>query len=219
MGVEGEPPLAGLRAAPWKLFGSGAPEEPMPKHRCIRRLSEEPTPWCLVQNRIEAKSGYRHRLNRRVKKRHRCIGRPMFQRWCQDPRRRFFSTGWTGEASVHTIGVMTSAVRRRFLSTGWTGDASVQSIGSTGGLCVSCQDFNGYFGLWVTGWTDATPPRGIGSSGDTQIFSWPLEQRLQDLVVYIYASPRPFEDCWSPKTPHTHPRTSPSHTRAHRSYP
>ena len=26
-----------------RLFGSGAPEEPMPKHRCIRRLSEEPT--------------------------------------------------------------------------------------------------------------------------------------------------------------------------------
>ena len=64
------------------------------------------------------------------------------------------------------------------------------SIGSTGGHCVSYQEFNGYFGLWVTGWTDATPARGIGSSDDTQIFCWPLEQRLQDLVAYIYASPR-----------------------------
>ena len=105
------------------------------------------------------------------KRGHRCIGRPMFQRRCQEPRRRFFSTGWTGEASVHTIGVMTSAPRRRSLSTGWTGDASVQSIGSTGDHCVSCQEFNGYFGLWVTGRTDATHARGIGSSGDTQFFS------------------------------------------------
>ena len=62
---------------------------------------------------------------------------------------------------------------------------------------VSCQEFNGYFGLWVTGWTDATPARGIGSSDDTQIFCWPLEQWLQDLVAYIYASPRPYEVCWS----------------------
>ena len=28
---------------PLRLFRSGAPEEPMPMHRCIRRLSEEPT--------------------------------------------------------------------------------------------------------------------------------------------------------------------------------
>src|SRR6185312_3216619 len=38
-------------------------------HRCIRRLSEEPTLRCLVQEEIEAKSAYRHRLNRRSKKR------------------------------------------------------------------------------------------------------------------------------------------------------
>src|SRR6185503_12687239 len=37
--------------------------------RCIRRLSEEPTLRCLVQEEIEAKSAYRHRLNRRSKKR------------------------------------------------------------------------------------------------------------------------------------------------------
>ena len=32
------------RATPTRvpLVGSGAPEEPMPKHRCIRHLSEEP---------------------------------------------------------------------------------------------------------------------------------------------------------------------------------
>ena len=34
----------------------------------------------LVQKGIEDKSAYRHRLNRRSKKGHRCIGRPMFQR-------------------------------------------------------------------------------------------------------------------------------------------
>ena len=30
-------------ARPEGLFGLGAPEESMPKHRCIRHLSEEPT--------------------------------------------------------------------------------------------------------------------------------------------------------------------------------
>jgi len=84
-------------------------------HRCIRRLSEEPTLRCLVQEEIEAKSAYRHRLNRRSKKGHRCIGRSLYQRRCQVPRRSFFSTGSTDGASVHTTGVMTSASRRRFL--------------------------------------------------------------------------------------------------------
>ena len=68
----------------------------------------------LVQKGIEAKSAYRHRLNRRSKKGHRCIGRPLYQRRCQVPRRSFFSTGSTDGASVHTTGVMTSASRRRF---------------------------------------------------------------------------------------------------------
>ena len=87
-------------------------------HRCIRRLSEEPTLRCLVQDEIEAKSAYRHRLNRRSKKWHRCIGRTVYQRRCQVPRRRSFSTGSTDGTSVHTIGAMTSAVRRRPFSTG-----------------------------------------------------------------------------------------------------
>src|SRR6185312_3039110 len=86
-----------------------------PPLRCIRRLSEEPTLRCLVQEEIEAKSAFRHRLNRRSKKGHRCIGRPLYQRRCQVPRRSFFSTGSTDGASVHTTGVMTSASRRRFL--------------------------------------------------------------------------------------------------------
>ena len=47
----------------------------------------------LVQEGIEAKSAYRHRLNRRSKIGHRCIGRPLYQRRCQAPRRNFFSTG------------------------------------------------------------------------------------------------------------------------------
>ena len=72
----------------------------------------------LVQKGIEAKSAYRHWLNRRVKKRHRCIGRPMFQRRCQAPTRRFFSTGSTDGASEYCVGAMTSAPSRRFLSTG-----------------------------------------------------------------------------------------------------
>ena len=46
------------------------------------------------------------------------------------------------------------------------------------------------------------------------ILCWPLVQRLQDLVTYIYVLPQPFEDCWSPKTSHTHPRIPPSHPRA-----
>ena len=69
----------------------------------------------LVQKGIEAKSAYRHRLNRRSKIGHRCNGRPLYQRRCQVPRRSFFSTGSTDGASVHTTGVMTSASRRRFL--------------------------------------------------------------------------------------------------------
>ena len=55
-------------------------------HRCIRRLAEEPTLRCVVQEEIKA---YRHRLNRRSKKGHRCIGRTVYQRRCQVPRRSF----------------------------------------------------------------------------------------------------------------------------------
>ena len=46
------------------------------------------------------------------------------------------------------------------------------------------------------------------------VFCWPLVQRLQDLVAYIYMILQPFEDCWSPKTSHTHPRTPPNHPKA-----
>src|SRR6185437_1889126 len=60
------------------------------KHRCIRWLSEEPTPW---QKGIKAKSAYGHRMNRRVKKGHRCIGCPMFQRRCKSRKGQVFSTG------------------------------------------------------------------------------------------------------------------------------
>ena len=72
----------------------------------------------LVQKGIEAKSAYRHRLNRRSKIGHRCNGRPLYQRRCQVPRRSFFSTGSTDGASEYCVGAMTSAPRRRFLSTG-----------------------------------------------------------------------------------------------------
>src|SRR6185295_11672078 len=101
-------------------IGVARPEGPPLRqgHRCIRRLSEEPTLRCLVQEEIEAKSAYRYRLNRRSKKGHRCFGRTVYQRRCQVPRRRSFSTGSTDGASVHTIGAMMSAVRRRSFSTG-----------------------------------------------------------------------------------------------------
>ena len=96
-------------------IGVARPEgPPLWGFRCIRRLSEEPTLRCLVQEENEAKSAYRHRLNRRSKKGHRCIDRPLYQRRCQVPRRSFFSSGSTDGASVHTTGVMTSASRRRF---------------------------------------------------------------------------------------------------------
>ena len=61
----------------------------------------------LVQKEVKAKSAYRHRLNRRVKEENRCIGRPMYQRRCQAPRRSFFSTGSTDGASEHTVGALT----------------------------------------------------------------------------------------------------------------
>ena len=98
-----------------KALRSVVPEEPTHEHRCIRWLSEEPTPW---QKGIEAKSAYGHRMNRRVKKGNRCIGRPMFQRRCQEPRRSFFSTGSIDGASEYCVDAMTSAPRRIFLSTG-----------------------------------------------------------------------------------------------------
>ena len=72
----------------------------------------------VVQKGVKAKSAYRHQLNRWFKKGHQCIGRTMYQRRYQVPMRSFFSTGSTDGASVHTIGVMTSAPRRRSLSTG-----------------------------------------------------------------------------------------------------
>src|SRR6185436_8499499 len=75
---------------PEKLFGLKHRKNRCMKHRCIRWLSKEPTPW---QKGIKAKSAYGHRMNRRVKKGHQCIGRPMFQRRYQVPRRSFFSTG------------------------------------------------------------------------------------------------------------------------------
>ena len=129
--------VARPKGPPLRGFRLGAPEEPTPG---------APVHPTLV-GRTDAKSAYRHRLNRRSKKGHRCFGRTVYQRRCQVPRRRSFSTGSTDGASVHTIGAMTSAVRRRRFSTGSTDEASVHCIGSTGGLCVSRQEFNGYFGL------------------------------------------------------------------------
>ena len=47
----------------------------------------------LVQKGIEAKSAYRHRMNRWFKKGHRCIGRTVFQRRCKSRKSQVFSTG------------------------------------------------------------------------------------------------------------------------------
>ena len=118
------PPLRGSRGSRSSRVSGQRPESSSVQehrknrrlgHRCIRRLSEEPTLCYLVQEGIEAKKACRHRLNRRSKKGHRCNGRSLYQRRCQVPRRSFFSTGSTDGASVHTTGVMTSASRRRFL--------------------------------------------------------------------------------------------------------
>ena len=103
--------------------GGAAPRSSIQEHRKNRRQGigasggsrKNRRHDTLVQKGIEAKSAYRHRLNRRSKIGHRCIGRPLYQRRCQVPRRSFFSTGSTDGASVHTTGVMTSASRRRFL--------------------------------------------------------------------------------------------------------
>src|SRR6185369_15899307 len=96
----------------------------------------------LVQKGIEAKSAYRHRLNRRSKKGHRCIGRTVYQRRCQVPRRSFFSTGSTDGASEYCVGALTSAEEKNAVSDRFNRRAS---IGSTGGHCSSSQKFNGYF--------------------------------------------------------------------------
>ena len=39
------PPLRGSQGSALKALRSVAPEEPTHEHRCIRWLSEEPTPW------------------------------------------------------------------------------------------------------------------------------------------------------------------------------
>ena len=101
------PPLRGFRY----------PEEPTPRasvHPMVVGRTDamaEGNRSQVWQKGIEAKSAYRHRLNRRVKKEHRCIGHPMFQRRCQEPRRRFFSTGSTDGASEYCVRALTSAVR------------------------------------------------------------------------------------------------------------
>ena len=73
----------------------------------------------------------------------------------------------SAEASVHIIGVMTSAEELSAVS-----DQFIRrlSIGRTGGHCVSCQKLNGYFGSESDRMNRRYPGRGIGSSGDTQIF-------------------------------------------------
>ena len=57
--------VARTEGPPLKALRSAALEEPTHEHRCIRWLSEEPTPW---QKGIKAKSAYRHRMNRWIKK-------------------------------------------------------------------------------------------------------------------------------------------------------
>ena len=63
----------------------------------------------LSEERNQAKSALRHRLNRWYKKGHRCNQCTIVQRRCQARRNHAFSTGWTVGASEHRIGAMTSA--------------------------------------------------------------------------------------------------------------
>ena len=101
------PPLRGFRY--WRPESSSIQEHRKNRRQGIgasggsRKNRRHDT---LVQKGIEAKSAYRHRLNRRYKIGHRCIGRPLYQRRCQAPRRSFFSTGSTDGASEHTIGAL-----------------------------------------------------------------------------------------------------------------
>ena len=44
---------------------------------------------------------------------------------------------------------------------------------------------------------------------DAYAENWPMASNGSlELVAYIYVFPRPFEDCWSPKTSHTPKNTS-----------
>ena len=53
----------------------------------------------------------------------------------------------------------------------------------------------------VTGRTDAL----YTGSSDAYAENWPTASNGSlELVAYIYASPQPFEACWSPKTSHAH---------------
>ena len=53
----------------------------------------------------------------------------------------------------------------------------------------------------VTGRTDAL----CTGSSDAYAENWPTASNGSlELVAYIYVFPWPFEDCWSPKTSHTH---------------
>ena len=113
----------GSQGSALKAFRSVAPEEPTHEHRWIRWLSEKPTPWYFgAEGNRNQVSLYRHRMNRWVKKGYRCIGRTVFQRRCKSRKSQVFSTGWTGEASVHTIGVMTSAHPGHLKFAGVAGD-------------------------------------------------------------------------------------------------
>ena len=101
------PPLRGFRgrgsrgSRPSRVSGQRPESSSIQEHRKNRRQGigasggsrKNRRHDTLVQKGIEAKSAYRHRLNRRSKKGHRCNGRSLYQRRCQVPRRSFFSTG------------------------------------------------------------------------------------------------------------------------------
>ena len=101
------PPLRGFR---YPVSGQGSRGNRM-KHRCIRWLSEEPTPWYFGAEG-------RHRMNRWFKKGHRCID-------------VLCSRDVASRARVKSSAPV-EPVKHRYIP--WCND-------------VSCQEFNGYFGL------------------------------------------------------------------------
>ena len=70
--------------------------KPTLHHRCIRWLSDRPTPkhrckfWCQMET---SQIALRHRFNRRVTQRHRCNQHTIVQRRCRVHSRQVFSTG------------------------------------------------------------------------------------------------------------------------------
>ena len=115
---------------------------------------------------------YKHRLNRRSKDKHRCIGCTLFQRACFGGLQLLFSTGWTDASESKHRCIKRPMFQRACLnwsvnlfSTGWT-DAPTEHAPvqwRKRGYVSELQRLQ--LGHRETGWTDASKQTPIGSSG------------------------------------------------------